>query len=302
MFNRVRRFAAPVLRQATRGISTAPAARVSAFKYAYAAGAAGAAAGALWLTQEKPALADCATTTEKFATYWPRKIMILFGKPGAGKGSQGPAIEELLGIPVLSTGDMLRAISSSGSDFGNELKTIMNTGGLVSDEIVVKVIQERIQAADCRLGFVLDGFPRTLEQAKATDAMLRANGECVNSVIELDVPNSVLEKRITGRWIHKKSGRSYHVSNKPPQSYLKAGLFGSVAPSAENMKDDVTGEDLYQRGDDTAEALGNRLATYESKTYPILEHYAPFGIVKKVNGNVAFDQVWEEVLKSLSTN
>ena len=89
-----------------------------------------------------------------------------------------------------------------------------------------------------------------------------------------------------------------------PASFIgrTAGLFGSVAPSAENMKDDVTGEDLYQRGDDTAEALGNRLATYESKTYPILEHYAPFGIVKKVNGNVAFDQVWEEVLKSLSTN
>lgn len=253
----------------------------------------------MWFAQEsQPAKADSADV-EKFATYWPRKIMILFGKPGAGKGSQGPHIEELLGIPVLSTGDMLRGEVASGSALGNQLKDIMSSGALVTDEIVVNIIRKRIQEPDCKMGFVLDGFPRTLPQAQAVDEMLRANGECVNSVIELHVPNSVLEKRITGRWIHKKSGRSYHVQNKPPKSFLEAGLFGTAIPSKENMKDDVTGEDLMQRPDDTAEALVKRLDSYEEMTFPILEHYAPFGIVKKVDGNVAFDKVWDEVKKSL---
>ena len=174
----------------------------------------------------------------------------------------------------------------------------MKSGGLVSDDIVVNIIKERIQHPDCRLGFVLDGFPRTLAQAEATDAMLGANGECINSVIELAVPNDVLTPRITGRWIHKKSGRSYHVTYKPPASYKGK----KSTPTVENMLDDETGEPLYQRPDDTKEALGNRLATYDLETFPILARYAPFGIVAKVNGNQPFANVWSEVHTALTTN
>jgi len=157
-------------------------------------------------------------TEDKFCTYWPRNIMILFGPPGAGKGTHGPKIEDLLGIPALSTGDMLRAAVSAGTEVGKQAKAVMNAGGLVSDEIVVGIIRDRIKESDCRFGFILDGFPRTLAQTQALDKMLAEEGACVTKVIELEVPDSVLEERITGRWIHKASGRSYHTKFAPPKS------------------------------------------------------------------------------------
>ena len=238
-------------------------------------------------------------TEDKFATYWPRNIMILFGPPGAGKGTHGPKIEDLLGIPQLSTGDMLRAAVAAQTEVGMKADAVMKAGGLVSDEIVVGIIRDRIQEEDCRFGFILDGFPRTLVQARALDKMLAEEGACVTKVIELEVPDSVLEERICGRWIHKGSGRSYHVKFAPPKSMK---LDGDGKPIRSSMIDDETGEPLMQRPDDTAFALVKRLQGYHNETVPILKHYGPNGIVRSVNANQGMDGVWSEVLAALSRN
>jgi len=232
----------------------------------------------------------------KFGKYWPRNILILFGPPGAGKGTHGPKIEDMLGVPQLSTGDMLRAAVSAQSEVGKQAQAVMKAGGLVSDDIVVGIIKDRIQEPDCQFGFILDGFPRTLKQAKALDVMLSQEGAVVTKVIELQVPDEVLEERICGRWIHKKSGRSYHVKYAPPKSMKKDA---AGAPIVASMKDDVTGDDLMQRGDDTASALVKRLNGYHGETVPILDHYKPHGVVRAVNANQGMDGVWGEVLKSL---
>ena len=235
-------------------------------------------------------------TEEKFGTYWPRNIMILFGPPGAGKGTHGPKIEDMLGIPQLSTGDMLRAAVSAGTEVGKKAEAIMKAGGLVSDEIVIGIIRDRIKEDDCKFGFILDGFPRTLAQAKALDKMLAAEGASVTKVIELEVPDSVLEERICGRWIHKKSGRSYHVKYAPPKS-MKLDSAGK--PVADSMKDDETGEPLMQRKDDTATALVKRLQSYHGETVPILDHYRPSGVVRAANANQGMEGVWKEILAAL---
>lgn len=234
---------------------------------------------------------------DKFSTYWPRNILILFGPPGAGKGTHGPKIEDLLSMPQLSTGDMLRAAVSAQTEVGKKAQAIMKAGGLVSDDIVVGIIRDRIKEEDCRFGFILDGFPRTIVQAKALDQMLSEEGACVTKVIELSVPDGVLEERICGRWIHKKSGRSYHVKYAPPKS-MKLGADGK--PVAESMLDDETNEPLMQRPDDTATALVKRLAGYHNETVPILEHYKPNGIVESVNANQGMTGVWSEVLAALA--
>jgi len=220
--------------------------------------------------------------------------MILFGPPGAGKGSQAPKIVETLSIPQLSTGDMLRAAVAAGSEVGLKAKDVMASGGLVSDELVVSIIRERIKEADCEGGFILDGFPRTVEQAKMLDEMLAGAGDKVNLVLALEVPDEVLTERICGRWVHKASGRSYHVKFATPKS-LEEG----ATPSEETMLDDETGEPLMQRADDTEEALTKRLESYHAQTVPILDHYAPTGVVSKVDANVKPDEVWGSIEKLL---
>merc|ERR1712039_930218 len=220
-----------------------------------------------------------------------RKILILFGAPGAGKGTQAPKIVEGYNLAHLSTGDMLRDAVAAGTEVGKRAKAVMESGGLVSDDIVIGIIQDRIKANDCGWGFILDGFPRTVEQSKALDAMLKAgNNEKVNAVIELNVPDEVLEERICGRWIHKGSGRSYHVKFNKPKSYD-----GVSKPSADNIKDDQTGEALMQRADDTAEALKKRLDGYHKQTVPILDHYKPWGIVTRVAANRSMPEVWTSI-------
>jgi adenylate kinase len=220
----------------------------------------------------------------------PRKVVILFGPPGAGKGTHAPKIVESLAIPQLSTGDMLRAAVAAKTDVGLEAEGVMKRGELVSDELVVRIIRDRTQASDCKGGFILDGFPRTVEQARMLDTFLAGTKEQVSAVIALEVPDEVLSERICGRWIHKSSGRSYHVKFSAPKS-LKEG----DAPSAETMLDDDTGEALYQRADDTEEALVKRLEGYHGETVPILTHYEPRGIVSRVNANQDPKQVWNAV-------
>lgn len=233
-----------------------------------------------------------APAEERYKKYWPRKIMMLFGAPGAGKGTQGPKIEDELAIPQLSTGDMLRAAVAAGTEVGKKAKDIMASGGLVTDEIVIGIIADRITEPDCQTGFILDGFPRTLAQAEALDKMLAKIGERVSLVVAFDVDPAVLEERICGRWLDKKSAKSYHVKFAPPKS-MKLDAQGK--PIKETMLDDDTGAPLYQRADDTAEALKSRLDSYYSQTVPILDHYRPAGIVNTVDGGQPMDKVWTDV-------
>lgn len=208
-----------------------------------------------------------------------RQIVILLGPPGAGKGTHAPKIVDQWRIPQLSTGDMLREAVANGNE---QIKEIMASGGLVSDEIVIELIKQRINKIDAGWGFILDGFPRTVPQARALDKMLAESGEHVTRVIELNVPDSVLEERICGRWIHPSSGRTYHLKFNPPKSFEKT----------KELLDDVTGEALTQRSDDNATALKKRLHTYHEQTEPILAHYATREIVHRVNANQGIDNVW----------
>ena len=223
-----------------------------------------------------------------------KTVMILFGPPGAGKGSQAPKIVDKLGIPQLSTGDMLRAAVAAGSEVGLKAKDVMSSGGLVSDDLVVDIIRDRIKEADCAKGFILDGFPRTVEQAKMLDEMLSGDGTKVSLVLALEVPDEVLTERICGRWVHKASGRSYHVKFARPKS-----LEDGATPTVETMRDDETGEPLMQRADDTEEALTKRLESYHAQTVPILTHYEPTGVVSRVDANVKPDEVWTSIEKVL---
>eukprot|EP00747_Dinoflagellata_sp_TGD_P185944 gnl/TRDRNA2_/TRDRNA2_42740_c1_seq1.p1 gnl/TRDRNA2_/TRDRNA2_42740_c1~~gnl/TRDRNA2_/TRDRNA2_42740_c1_seq1.p1 ORF type:complete len:304 (-),score=55.69 gnl/TRDRNA2_/TRDRNA2_42740_c1_seq1:203-1093(-) len=224
-----------------------------------------------------------------------RNILILFGPPGSGKGTHSPKIVDKLTAPSLSTGDMLRAAVSAGTEVGLKAKAVMESGGLVSDEIVIGIIKDRIAEPDCAKGFILDGFPRTQEQATALDEMLSKTNEYVSRVVELNVPDSVLEERICGRWLHKASGRSYHVKFAPPKSFTGGD------PTPENMKDDETGEPLMQRADDNPDALKTRLKAYHDDTEPILDHYGEISTCKvsRCNANQDMDKVWCEIEKAL---
>ena len=183
----------------------------------------------------------------------------------------------------LSTGDMLREAVAAGNE---KIKAIMSSGALVSDDVVIGLIKDKLTHRGEAKGFILDGFPRNVAQVAALDAMLAENGEKVTRVIELNIDDSVLEERICGRWIHSGSGRSYHVKFNPPKSMSQPGAA---------MLDDQTGEPLSQRPDDNAMALKKRLTTYHEQTEPILAHYAPEKIVHKVNADQSIDAVWKDV-------
>ncbi|ASP39210.1 adenylate kinase [Bacterioplanes sanyensis] len=180
--------------------------------------------------------------------------VILLGAPGAGKGTQAQFICDKFTIPQISTGDMLRAAVKAGTELGLKVKEIMETGGLVSDDIIIDLVKERIQQQDCSNGFLFDGFPRTIPQAQA---MIDA-GVAIDHVVEIDVDDEEIVKRLSGRRVHPGSGRVYHVEYNPP----------SVAG-----KDDVSGEDLIQRDDDQEETVRKRLAIYHDQTAPLVSFY-----------------------------
>ena len=195
---------------------------------------------------------------------------------------------------------MLREAVDSGTEIGKKAKAVMDAGKLVSDEIVIGIIKERVKAADCSNGFILDGFPRTVAQANALDDMLAATAEEVKTVLELSVPDEALIERIGGRWIHKPSGRSYHTKYNPPKSYD-----GKSEPTSANMRDDETGEALVQRPDDNKDALPKRLAAYHAETVPILAHYKGHSgcEVVQVDSNLSqhrkTEDIWADCAKAI---
>jgi adenylate kinase len=181
--------------------------------------------------------------------------LILLGPPGAGKGTQAAYLCKRFGIPQISTGDMLRAAVKAGTPLGLAAKQVMDAGGLVSDDLIIGLVRERIAQSDCAAGFLFDGFPRTLPQADA----LKAAGVHLDAVLEIDVPSSEIVERMSGRRSHLPSGRTYHVKFNPPKV---AGL------------DDVTGEPLIQRDDDREETVLKRLSVYHSQTRPLVDYYS----------------------------
>ena len=180
--------------------------------------------------------------------------LILLGAPGAGKGTQATFICQKYGIPQISTGDMLRAAVKAGTALGIEAKKIMDAGGLVSDELIINLVKERIAQPDCAGGFLFDGFPRTIPQADA----MKAAGVKLDYVLEIDVPFDAIIERMSGRRSHAPSGRTYHVQFNPPKV---AGL------------DDITGEALIQRADDKEETVKKRLEVYSAQTRPLVDYY-----------------------------
>ena len=180
--------------------------------------------------------------------------LILLGAPGAGKGTQANFIKEKYNIPQISTGDMLRAAIKAGSELGIAAKKVMDAGGLVSDDIIIGLVQERLKQDDCANGYLFDGFPRTVAQADS----MKDSGVIVDYVLEIDVPDDSIIERMDGRRVHPGSGRVYHVKFNPPKV---------------DTKDDVTGEDLVQRDDDKAETVKKRLDVYHNQTEVLLGYY-----------------------------
>ncbi len=181
--------------------------------------------------------------------------LILLGAPGAGKGTQAQFLTKKYGIPQISTGDMLRAAVKAGSPLGLKVKEVMASGGLVSDETIIELIEERITQEDCKNGYLFDGFPRTIPQAEA----LKKRDINIDAVVEINVPDEEIVKRLSGRRVHEASGRIYHIDHNPPTV---------------SGKDNETGEPLIQREDDQEETVRKRLGVYHSQTSPLIEYYS----------------------------
>ena len=215
--------------------------------------------------------------------------LILLGAPGAGKGTQAAFITERFGIPQISTGDMLRAAVKAGTPLGLQAKKVMDSGALVSDDIILGLVKERIAQPDCAAGFLFDGFPRTIVQADA----LKAAGVKLDYVLEIDVPDAAIIERMSGRRVHVASGRTYHDRFNPPKV---AGV------------DDVTGEPLIQRVDDQEETVKKRLAVYAQQTRPLVEYYqrweasgdADAPAYRKISGTGSVDEITARALAALA--
>lgn len=214
--------------------------------------------------------------------------LILLGPPGAGKGTQAAFICKHFGIPQISTGDMLRAAVKAGTPLGVAAKRVMDSGALVSDDIIIGLVKERIAEPDCANGFLFDGFPRTIPQADA----MKAAGVKIEHVLEIDVPDEAIIERMSGRRVHAASGRTYHVKFNPPKV---AG------------KDDLTGEDLIQRDDDKEETVRKRLQVYQGQTRPLVEYYSAWAATgdrnapryRRISGLGGVDEITARALDAL---
>ncbi len=207
--------------------------------------------------------------------------LILLGPPGAGKGTQAARLEEKFGILQLSTGDMLRAAVASGSDLGNQAKSIMDAGKLVPDEIMISMIEQRIAKEDCANGFILDGFPRTSAQASALDKMLRNLNKSLDCVIEMQVDDAALVQRIAGRFTCAKCGEGYNKELKPLKKQGVCDKCGNV--------------DFKFRDDDRAETVSERLRSYHAQTAPLIPYYKEKGILLTVDGMQSIDEVTKSI-------
>ena len=214
--------------------------------------------------------------------------LILLGGPGAGKGTQANYIKDKYKIPQISTGDMLRAAVKAGTPLGVEAKKVMDAGGLVSDDIILGLIEERIKEDDCKNGFLFDGFPRTIPQAEALKAKVEVDG-----VVEIDVDDAEIIKRMSGRRVHPASGRTYHIKFNPPKV---------------DGKDDETGEDLIQRDDDQEDTVKKRLDVYHEQTEPLIEYYSKWASsgeanspkYVKVNGIGKVEEIREQIFSGIN--
>ena len=215
--------------------------------------------------------------------------LILLGPPGAGKGTQASFITSRFGIPQISTGDMLRAAIKEGTPLGLQAKKVMDSGALVSDDIIIGLVKDRLQQPDCQAGYLFDGFPRTIPQAEA----MKSAGVRIDYVLEIDVPDQDIIERMSGRRVHPASGRTYHLKFNPPKV---------------DGKDDLTGEDLVQRDDDREETVRKRLEVYQAQTRPLVDYYGDWARsgdaaapkYRRISGVGTVEEITERVLAALS--
>jgi adenylate kinase len=215
--------------------------------------------------------------------------LILLGPPGAGKGTQAARLREKFAIPQISTGDMLRAAVKAGTPLGLAAKKVMDSGQLVSDDIIIGLVKERLKERDCAKGYLFDGFPRTIPQAEA----LKAAGVAIDYVLEIDVPDEAIIERMSGRRVHPASGRNYHVKFNPPKV---------------EGRDDVTGEPLVQRDDDREETVRKRLEVYRAQTRPLVDYYGKWAAAggaqapryRKISGLGPVDEISKRAFAALT--
>ena len=212
--------------------------------------------------------------------------IILMGPPGAGKGTQAEKLVELYQIPHISTGDIFRKAQKEGTELGLKAKSYMDQGQLVPDEVTVGIVKERLAEDDCKGGFLLDGFPRTVQQADALDGILVELGMALDRVVNIEVDKAFLVDRLTGRRVCRSCGATFHVTNK--------------APKVEGVCDKCGGE-LYQRNDDKVETVSNRLDVYAAQTAPLIEYYQSKGIMSSIDGSKSMEDVLADIRTALGS-